>query len=177
MKKNIISAAILLSVSSLGMSVNAAEIQFNGTVTASSCKLVDNENLVMQLPTVGITDVKDVGLHSGVTTLSASVQCENAKTDGLVTMALMPNKLETKGKVLLNTAEGDTAAKGVGIVVMGTDGNPLDFSSGDNAKITAPMTSGNANILISATYAKDGTGDEITGGDVTAVLPFAMTYE
>ncbi|WP_429113228.1 fimbrial protein [Aeromonas veronii] len=178
MNMNIISAAILLSLSTIGMNANAAEIKFSGTVTAASCELEGNSgNLIMQLPTYGIKDVKAVGQHNGVTTLSAKAVCDNTSGNGLVTMSLLPNKGSFDGPVLKNTLTEDDAAKGVGIVVMGDDSQPLDFSQGRGAKITAPMIGGAANILVSATYAKDTSGEEISAGNVAAVLPFVMTYE
>jgi type 1 fimbria pilin len=177
MKKNVISAALLFSLSAIGMNANADEIQFSGVITAASCKLVAGDNLVMQLPTFGIDAVQTVGQHNGVTSLNAQVECPGTTDNGTVTMALMPNPNSFTGKVLNNTADSLEAAEGVGIVVMGNDGQPLDFSQGSAAKITAPMIAGNANIMISATYAKDGSGTPVSAGEVSAVLPFVMTYE
>lgn len=176
MKKNIMSAAILLSFSAIGMSANAAEIQFSGAVTAASCTLVNGDNVIMQLPTFGINEVAEVGQHNGVTTVSAAAECPSTTQDGVVTMSMVPNQGSFEGKVLKNTHIGDDAAKGVGIVVMGDDRQPLDFL-GTAAKITAPMIGGKANIMVSATYAKDGSGAEVEAGKVAAVLPFVMTYE
>lgn len=177
MKKNVISAALLFSLSAIGMNANADEIQFSGVITEASCKLVAGNNLLMQLPTFGTEAVQNVGQHNGVTSLNAQVECPTASGNGTVTMALMPNQNSFSGKVLNNTAAPLDAAKGVGIVVMGNDGQPLDFSEGSAAKITAPMIAGNANIMISATYAIDGTGTPVSAGKVSAVLPFVMTYE
>ncbi|ELI6433230.1 type 1 fimbrial protein [Aeromonas salmonicida subsp. salmonicida] len=176
MKNTIISAAMLLSFSVIGMNANAAEIQFSGAVTATSCTLEKGGNMIMQLPTFGINDVAEVGQHSGVTTVSAVATCPSATEDGLVTMSMVPNQSSFEGKVLKNTYIGGDAAKGVGIVVMGDDRQPLDFLD-TAAKITAPMTGGVANIVVSATYAKDGSGAEVEAGKVAAVLPFVMTYE
>jgi type 1 fimbria pilin len=130
----------------------------------------------MQLPTFGTEAVQNVGQHNGVTSLNAQVVCPTASGDGTVTMALIPNQNSFTGEVLKNIAVSD-AAKGVGIVVMGNNGQPLDFSQGSAANITAPMTAGTANIMISATYAKDGSGTPVSAGEVSAVLPFVMTYE
>ncbi|WP_339015147.1 fimbrial protein [Aeromonas popoffii] len=177
MKKNVISAALLFSLSAIGMNANADEIQFSGVITAASCQLVGGGNLVMQLPTFGTEAVQNVGQHNGVTSLNAQVVCPGTTDDGTVTMALMPNPNSFTGKVLNNTAAPAGAAEGVGIVVMGNDGQPLDFSEGSAANITAPMIAGNANIMISATYAKDGSGTAVSAGEVSAVLPFVMTYE
>lgn len=178
MNMNIISAAMLLSLSTIGVNANAAEIQFSGKITSSSCQLETKDgHLVMQLPTYGISDVKDVGSHDGVTTLSAKVKCENATEDGLVTMSLLPNQGSFDGPLLKNTLTGAGAAKGVGIVVLGNDNAPLDFATGSGATITAPMVKGAANILVSATYAKDASVPTVESGDVTAVLPFVMSYE
>lgn len=176
MNKTIMSAAMLLSFSVIAMSANAAEIQFSGAVTAKSCTLENGDNLIMQLPTFGINEVAEVGQHNGVTTVSAVAKCPSATEDGVVTMSMVPNQSSFEGKVLKNTHIGDDAAKGVGIVVMGDDHLPLDFL-GTSAKITAPMTGGVANIMVSATYAKDGSGAVVEAGKVAAVLPFVMTYE
>ncbi len=176
MKNTIVSAAMLLSFSAISVNANAAEIQFSGAITASTCYLEGNDgDLVMKLPTFGINDVTEVGQHNGVINLSAKAVCAEG-TDGLVTMAMKPNPNSFEGKVLKNTHTGQAKAAGVGIVVMGDDRQPMDFSQGDAAKITAPMTGGVANIMVSATYAKDGSGDDVTAGEVAAVLPFVMTY-
>ncbi|MGG5826387.1 fimbrial protein [Aeromonas salmonicida] len=175
MKKTMLSAAILLSLAGASMSANAAEIQFTGKITAQTCKL-ESGDLKMQLPTVGISDVADLDQHSGVTTISAPVTCEGAtESNKTVTMSLMPLQGSyTANSVLVNKAQND-AAKGVGIVVLDKDSKAFNFDAGA-ANIEAPLVDGKANIQVSAAYAKDGSA-EITAGDVSAVLPFVMTYQ
>lgn len=177
MKRSTISTTMLLSLASISMTSNAAEIKFTGKVTAASCEL-SSGNLSMQLPTVGEKYVQDPGQHAGVTSLSAAITCAGATDVGTVTMSLMPNVNTFNGPVLLNTATGEEAAEGVGIVVLDKDNKPIDFSKGSEAVITAPMSeSGSANIVVQATYAKDGSGNPVEAGNVAAVLPFVMTYE
>ncbi|MDF8331203.1 fimbrial protein [Aeromonas salmonicida] len=175
MKKTMLSAAILLSLAGASMSANAAEIQFTGKISAQTCKLSAGD-LKMELPTVGISDVADLGQHNGATTVSAPVICEGAiENAGTVTMSLMPIQGSyTANSILVNKAQND-AAKGVGIVVLDKDSKPFNFDLGV-ANIEAPLVDGKANIQVSATYAKDGSA-EITAGDVSAVLPFVMTYQ
>lgn len=173
MKKTMLSAAILLSLAGASMSANAAEIKFTGKISAQTCKLSAGD-LNMELPTVGISDVADLGQHKGVTTVSAPVICEGA-TEGTVTMSLMPLQGSyTANSILVNKAQSD-AAKGVGIVVLDKDSKAFNFDAGV-ANIDAPLVDGKANIQVSAAYAKDGS-TEVTAGDVSAVLPFVMTYQ
>lgn len=174
MKKNIFSAAILLSLSSIGMTANAAEIQFSGTITEASCQL-ESDNLAFTLPPFGIADVQEAGKNNGAISMTAKVVCDAKAKDGRVLMQLMPNPNSFEGKVLKNIQVAEAAA-GVGVVVMGDDGKPLDFSQGVT-NISAPMVGGAANIKVAATYAQDGSGDAVTAGKVSAVLPFVITYE
>ncbi|MDQ1884177.1 fimbrial protein [Aeromonas salmonicida] len=176
MKKTMLSTAILLSLAAVSMSANAAEIQFTGKITAQTCTL-ESGDLKMELPTVGISDVADINQHKGVTTISAPVKCEGAtENDKTVTMSLMPLQGSYTAKsVLTNTASAD-AATGVGIVVLDKDQKAFDFDSGI-ANIEAPLVNGAANIQVSAAYAKDGSGSDVTAGNVNAVLPFVMTYQ
>lgn len=175
MKKSMLSAAILLSLAAVSMTASAAEIKFTGKITTQTCKL-ESGDLLIQLPTVGISDVADLDKHTGITTITAPVTCEGAaESNKTVTMSLMPIQGSYTAKsVLKNTASAD-AATGVGIVVLDKNSKPFDFESGIN-NIEAPLVGGKANILVSAAYAKDGEGD-VKAGDVSAVLPFVMTYQ
>ncbi|HDZ8915482.1 TPA: type 1 fimbrial protein [Aeromonas hydrophila] len=175
MRKTALCAAVALSFCALSSIANATQINFTGVVTAKSCELVSNGDLDFNLSTVGISDVQEAGQQNGGMSLAAAVQCAGA-TAGTVTMSLMPIPGSFSGKVLKNIATTD-AAKGVGFVVMNEKNELLDFSAG-SAEITVPMSgSGTANVIIATNYAKDGSGDVVTAGNVNAVLPFVLTYE
>ncbi|WP_033138949.1 fimbrial protein [Aeromonas finlandensis] len=174
MIKHVLSTAIMFSLSVASMSSHAAQINFTGSVTSQSCELSAGD-LDFTLSTVGESDVLEAGKQAGMITLSTAVTCEGASS-GTVNMSLMPKAGSFEGKVLKNTADNN-AAKGVGFVVMNDKMEILDFSNG-NAEISAPIDGkGVANILISANYAKDGSGEDVEAGMVKAVLPFVLTYE
>ena len=177
MNKKMFSAAILLSIGAASMSVNAANINFTGTVTGQTCVLeTTGGDLNFNLFTVGTPDVMDAGEQVGMMRLTAAVKCAEATKVGTVTMNLLPDPASFNGKVLKNIAETD-AAKGVGFVVANEQNELLDFTKGF-AEITTPMSAtGTANIVLSAGYAKDGSGVAVAPGNVRAVLPFVLVYQ
>ncbi|HEA3202492.1 TPA: fimbrial protein [Aeromonas veronii] len=176
MNKNLLSITVALSFAAVSVTANAAQITFTGQVNATTCTLEGGfgSDLAMQLPTVSLADVQDVGAHQGAQTLRIPVQCPGAIGGETMTMALMPIAGSINGNhVLKNTAVTDPAAN-VGIVVLDGSDQLIDFAAGNAGLTTTLDSSGNGDIYLSATYAKTGTA---TAGSVSAVLPFSMSYK
>jgi type 1 fimbria pilin len=175
MNKNILSVAVALSFATVSVSANANQITFTGEVTAKTCTLLaGGTDVAMQLPTVSIGDVQVVNAHQGAQKLRIDVTCEDAAEGDTVTMALMPKAGSVNGDFMLRNIAGTTPATNVGIVVLDDTDQLISFAAG-NAELTTTLdTSGNGSIYLAATYAKIGTP---TAGNVSAVLPFTMTYK
>lgn len=176
MKTKYIAAAIALSLAGISISANAAQINFKGKVTAQTCSIEKGNDIEFVLPAVGVDDVHAIDQHNGATTLSLPVECPGDNANGTVHMALMPIVGATEGKLLKNTDTSAEAAHGVGIVVLSDKNQALDFESG-LVSLDAPLKDGKARIKLSAAYAKEAAAEKVTPGAVSAVLPFALTYE
>lgn len=176
MKMHILATAILVSLTGISTSVNAAQINFIGEVTTNTCVAGGASDISFELPPIAVSEVKKVNEHIGVVNLLVPIECEGATAENTVIMAFTPNLPSTDGKILQNIAQGEDKAEGVGIVVIGADNKALDFDN--SAELRASLTTnGQGNMKISAAYALEGSSQDVQPGIIQAVLPFQMTYQ
>lgn len=175
MNKNMLSIAVALSFACASISASAEQITFTGQINASSCSLAGGgPGLVMQLPTISVDDVKAVGAHTGAQTLRIPIVCPGSIGGEVITVALKPVVGSINGDyVLKNTASYDPA-ENVGIVILNKNNELVSFVSGPAVLEETLDNTGTADVLLSATYAKTGVP---TAGNVSAVLPFSISYK
>ncbi len=175
MNKNIFSIVASLSLTTVPMSTSAYQITFTGQINASSCTVASGGlGLAMQLPTISVDDVKSVGAHAGAQTLRIPIECPGATGGEAVTVALKPIVGSIVGDyVIKNTASFD-AAENVGIVILNKDNELVSFMAGPTVLEETLDNTGKVDFFLSAAYAKTGVP---TAGNVTAILPFSISYK
>lgn len=188
MKKSTFALAMMMAVSAnVYAAAEPAEHKLTilGKVTTDGCMVdggdgaVTRLDLTMTLPTVQLDTVvaePSVGL--------AALNGENQTlplvcSDGIGKVSVSFAPQNATDKYLSNVAAVDAAAD-IGFVLAAavndavTAGDWMDFSSGDVTLPDADVVDNKVTINFSANYAK--TGENITAGNVEAVVPFTISY-
>lgn len=194
MKINKLSLALFtaLSVAAVSTSVNAAKINFTGTITDTSCEVNPGSgaggsanDININLGAVSKNDVIAAGMSSVagsyVSNASLEVSCSEVGDFTKVKMSFDPHSgsgLNASDARLLKILDGNDSAKGVGIALVDENNQVINLQD-PSQKLTANMTvngsAATASFLFRAGYMADG--QTITAGKADGTLPFVLTYE
>ncbi|EJM7985614.1 fimbrial protein [Salmonella enterica] len=151
-----------------------AKVRFSSAsvnVRANTCNLMD-DNILAPLETITSSELAN-GVSRVVSNSSFSIQIENCSAGTQVDYQFTSSGSTsvTNGNIL-HIEKGDNAAEGVGIQILDTNNNVLQFDT-DYTAVTQTIQNQLVTIPLKARYVKTGT---IKAGKVDAVATFSVYY-
>ncbi|MDY0420205.1 fimbrial protein [Enterobacter sp. 170198] len=185
MNKSVIAMGLLLAAVASPSShaadpgKGAGQINFTGTITASTCDVDINGqggNPTIQMGTISSSAFKEKGDVAGIHRIQIDLSnCDTAvlKEAG----ARFGGAYDSNDNNLLALKTGGDAATGLGIEFLNEDGTSLKLGENPNKfiPITGAGTAGTATLLYSARY--KSTIDTVTAGKADAVADYTIIYK
>lgn len=187
MNKSVIAMGLLLAAAASPSShaadavpgKGAGQINFTGTITASTCDVdINNQggNPTIEMGTISSSAFKAKGDVAGIHRIQ--IDLSNCDTNVLKEAgARFGGAYDPVDNNLLALKTGDDAAKGLGIEFLNEDGTSLRLGDNPNKfiPITGDGTTGTATLLYSARY--KSTLDSVTAGKADAVADYTIIYK
>lgn len=185
MNKSVITMGILLAAIASPSShaadpgKGAGQINFTGTITASTCDVDINGqggNPTIQMGTISSSAFKAKGDVAGIHRIR--IDLSNCDTGVLKEAgARFGGAYDPIDKDLLALKTGDDAATGLGIEFLNEDGTQLKLGENPNKfiPITGTGPTGTATLMYSARY--KSSADAVTPGKADAVADYTIIYK
>lgn len=182
MKKSMLAVAVVLS-SGMSMSafavpttVTGGSVYFEGEVVNAACAVssdsLDQTVVLDQVRTATFGGIADAPANQPEAFEIKLVDCDST-VQATAAVSFTGSTAVGKPNVLANLA-GAGGAAGVGLVLMGPDGMPLEINTGvPSSKVT--LVDGTTVIPLSVDYISTST--EVTPGPVSSVANFNVHYE
>lgn len=184
MKKSLLAVAVVLS-SGMSMSafaidpptiVTGGTVYFDGEVVNAACAVssdsMDQTVYLDQVRTAAFNSTADVPANQPENFEIKLVDCDTT-VQATAAVSFTGSTVASKPSVLANTA-GAGGAQGVGLVLMGPDGAPLEINTGVPSA-TVTLVDGTTVIPLSVDYISTST--VVTPGPVASVANFNVHYE
>lgn len=179
MKKIILASSIIAAASftQFSQAADTGTINFTGTLSAATCTLSNSGVVDMNLNTVPFDAMPEATATSATADASEDFIVSCDETTGLASaqVKLIPDLDVTTTKLLKASGTGT----GAGIALLKDSGEIIDLANPANHLLTENFSTasgaGTATFKLNAAFVKNG-GTEAPG-DVTATLPFEITYQ
>lgn len=170
MKTNILTFAIIASLSAASVHAADGTINFNGTITDDTCDIsTASKTQTVNLGTIGSNSFATTGTPSAATGFTVVMtNCPATHSNVSVKFDGTP---DGGNPAVLALTDTTTKATGVGIQLRDADGTVLPLFA-DSKPV--PINSGNATLNFSAAYVS--TAATVTAGDANSTANFTVNY-
>jgi len=177
MHKKYLIALALSTITSPVFAQNS--VQFTGKIYDEGCTIKVNNavDTIVNLGNYNKDRIPNKGDTTDYVPFSVSLtDCPAVSTISPQALIRFTGETEGSESFFKNEADAASAAKNVGVILK-NDKNAIVIENEDNEPVDLPEEGGDLSLTYYAAMVNNGVGESVSGGDVSSVVTFNVSYQ